>query len=83
MYYIPVTVDTKEKNSDPEVVAKVKTLTGFFFGGGDQLRIVFSFYNEDERQPSPVLIAIKETLLATGGVVAGTSAGTDCQTSKV
>ena len=33
--------------------------------------------------PSDVLTAIKETLFATGGVVAGTSAGTDCQTGSV
>ncbi len=82
-YYIPVTVDTKGNNSDPAVVAHIKTLTGFFFGGGDQLRIMYSFYNQDERVPSDVLIAIKETLLTTGGVVAGTSAGTDCQTSRI
>ena len=29
---------------------------------------------------SPVLVAIKETLLAKGGMLGGTSAGTDCQT---
>lgn len=76
-------MDTKGNNSDPAVVAKVRTLTGFFFGGGDQSRIIYSFYNDDERMPSPVLTAIKETVLSVGGVVAGTSAGTDCQTSKV
>ena len=65
------------------VVANVRTLTGFFFGGGDQSRIIYSFYNDDERVPSPVLTAIKEALLSGGGVIAGTSAGSDCQTSKV
>lgn len=83
MYYIPVTTETKGNNSDPEVVAKVKTLTGFFFGGGDQARIIYSFYNEEEHVPSPVLTAIKQTLSAVGGVVAGTSAGTDCQTASI
>ena len=100
VYYIPVTVDTKGNNSNPEVIAHVRTLTGFFFGGGDQLRIIYSFYNGDPSsplsddqegsysdlllyEPSGVLQAIKQTLLATGGVVAGTSAGTDCQTSKI
>lgn len=83
VYYIPVTVDTKGNNSDPDVVARVKSLTGFFLGGGDQARIIYSLYNDGERVPSPVLTAMKETLLATGGVLAGTSAGTDCQTSKV
>jgi cyanophycinase len=80
VYYIPITVDSVGNNSNPDVVAHIKTLTGFFFGGGDQTRIIASFYNNDERIPSPALIAIKETLLRTGGVVAGTSAGTDVQT---
>lgn len=83
VYYIPVTVNSTSENQNPEVVAHVKTLTGFFFGGGDQLRIINSFFNHNARVPSPVLQAIKETLLATGGVVAGTSAGTDCQTDRV
>ena len=68
-------------NSNPEVVAAIGELDGFFFGGGDQQRIIYSLYNDDERQPSPVLTAIKARLLESGGVVAGTSAGTDCQTS--
>mmetsp|Transcript_17031 Transcript_17031/g.37868 ORF Transcript_17031/g.37868 Transcript_17031/m.37868 type:complete len:439 (+) Transcript_17031:62-1378(+) len=83
VYYIPITVNSTEANSDPEVEAHVRTLTGFFFGGGDQLRIIESFYNKNARVPSPVLQTIREQLLRTGGVVAGTSAGTDCQTSSV
>jgi cyanophycinase-like exopeptidase len=47
VYYVPVTVDHKGNNSSPEVVRQVRSLTGFFFGGGDQLRIVDSFYNGD------------------------------------
>ena len=81
VYYIPVTKDSKDQNSNADVVAHIKTLTGFFFTGGDQTRIIYSLYNSDEKIPSPVLLAIRETLLATGGVVAGTSAGTDCLTS--
>jgi cyanophycinase len=80
VYYIPITIDTRGNNSNPKVIEQIKTLTGFFFGGGDQTRIIASFYNNEERIPSPALLAIRETLLATGGVVAGTSAGTDVQT---
>lgn len=80
VYYIPVTIDTRGNNSNPQVIDQIKTLTGFFFGGGDQTRIIRSFYNNEERIPSPALLAIRETLLVTGGVVAGTSAGTDVQT---
>ncbi len=68
---------------NPAVVAHIKTLTGFFFGGGDQLRIIESFYNFNAKVPSPALQAIRETLYASGGVVAGTSAGTDIQTDMV
>lgn len=83
VYYIPVTTNTTEQNLNPVVVAHIKTLTGFFFGGGDQLRIIESFYNVNAKIPSPALRAIRETLYATGGVVAGTSAGTDVQTDMV
>lgn len=82
VYYIPVTVDSKGNNSNSEVVQNVQRMSGFFFGGGDQLRIIYSFFNNDEKEPSEVLRAIKQTLLRTGGVVAGTSAGTDCQTGN-
>jgi cyanophycinase len=80
VYYIPVTVDSKEMNSDSGVVEKINDLTGFFFSGGDQQRVITSLYNDDERTPSPVLVAIRRRLLEVGGVVAGSSAGTDCQT---
>lgn len=80
VYYIPITINTKENNINKNVINHIKTLTGFFFGGGDQSKIIESFYNNNERIPSPALLAIRETLLSTGGVVAGTSAGTDCQT---
>lgn len=81
VYYIPVTTSSKQMNSDEEVVNHIYTLSGFFFTGGDQEKVIYSLYNSDEKVPSPVLQAIRKTLLATGGVVAGTSAGTDCQTA--
>jgi hypothetical protein len=34
VYYIPITVDSKENNSNPEVIDTIKSCTGFFFGGG-------------------------------------------------
>lgn len=80
VYYINVTVDTKFENANPDILANIRRMTGFFFSGGDQQRVIYSFYNEDEKVPSPALLAIKDTLLRNGGVVAGTSAGTDCQT---
>ena len=84
VYYIPVTVDTSGNNTNTDVIDHIGTLTGFMFGGGDQLKIIESFYNGHSNQiVSPALLAIRESLLKTGGVIAGTSAGTDCQTDKV
>jgi len=87
VYYVPITADHPEKNSDPAVVEHIESLTGFFFGGGDQTRLVQAYYtgvgNSTGAVASPALLAIKRALLASGGVVAGTSAGTDIQTSSV
>ncbi|XP_077977953.1 cyanophycinase-like [Glandiceps talaboti] len=80
-YWVPVTVDSKEMNSDPDVVANIHQQTGFFFGGGDQSRVVESFFLEN-RVDSPALVAIKEEYDA-GAVVGGTSAGTACMSSSV
>lgn len=84
---MPITADHPEKNSDPAVVEHIESLTGFFFGGGDQTRLVQAYYtgvgNSTGAVASPALLAIKRALLASGGVVAGTSAGTDIQTSSV
>ena len=87
VYYLPITAEHPEKNADPEVVAHIQSLTGFFFGGGDQTRLVQAYYtgagNSTGAVASPALLAIKQALLTSGGVVAGTSAGTDIQTSSV
>ena len=88
VYYVPITSDDSEKNTDPKVVEHIKTLTGFFFGGGDQTRLVKAYYNgigetDGTVVASPALQAIKAALYSSGGVVAGTSAGTDIQTASV
>ena len=56
MYYVPVTVDHKGNNSSPEVVRQVRSLTGFFFGGGDQLRIIDAFYNGDAGETTACMV---------------------------
>lgn len=67
----------------------IKTLTGFFIGGGDQTRLIKAYYNglndfiEGNAIASPALLAVKSALYSSGGVVAGTSAGTDIQTDNV
>jgi len=61
--YVPITVSSKSNNSNPDVVELIKTCTGFFFSGGDQSRITYSFYNSDGKEPSPALRAIKGNLV--------------------
>lgn len=80
--YLNLTTHSKEENENSAVVTQINQCSGFFFTGGDQQRVIYSLYNSDEKVPSSALIAIKKRLLATGGVVAGTSAGTDCQTGS-
>ncbi|XP_035687664.1 cyanophycinase-like [Branchiostoma floridae] len=79
--WIPIDIYRKENNSDPEVVALINGMTGFFFGGGDQIHVIESFYIGD-REESPALAAIRAKFEA-GTVVAGTSAGASCQSSAV
>ncbi|XP_076436143.1 cyanophycinase-like [Babylonia areolata] len=67
--------------SDPQLVSQVRTLTGFFFAGGDQSRVVDAMYQAG-RVASPVLSAIKDQFQA-GVVVSGTSAGASCMPSSV
>lgn len=73
--YIPVT-ETSSNGDDPTVADLVKQQTGFFFGGGDQLRILKAL--RPNGRETLVLNAVKEMLTA-GAVVGGTSAGTACQ----
>jgi cyanophycinase len=56
----------------PEIVEQAARGTGFFFGGGDQVRIVAAL------EGSPVLDAITAAYRR-GAVIGGTSAGAACQ----
>lgn len=73
--YIPVT-EKSNNADDPAVADLVKEQTGFFFGGGDQLRILKAL--RPNGIETLVLTAVKDRLRA-GAVVGGTSAGTACQ----
>ncbi|XP_062601136.1 cyanophycinase-like [Saccostrea cucullata] len=81
---IPIDVNHTHANADPQVVSLVREQTGFFFGGGDQQRIIDTFYNPTQSglMESPVLAALRERFNI-GAVVAGTSAGTECQPNKI
>lgn len=80
--WIPIDTDNLHNNSSPAVLKQINSMTGFFFGGGDQSRLLFCLYLTNPYNPnrvaSPALKAITAKYDA-GAVVAGTSAGTDAQ----
>ncbi|MFD0427256.1 cyanophycinase [Streptomyces zhihengii] len=72
--WIPIDLDHIANAESDAVVAQVNSMTGFFFGGGDQYRYVTSLLRGAEHTDSKVLAVIR-TKLAEGAVVAGSSAG--------
>jgi len=72
--YIPVTENSNNAD-DPTIAALVRQQTGFFFGGGDQERVIKAL--RPNGRDTLVLEATKEVFNA-GGVVGGSSAGTSC-----
>lgn len=79
--HINVSIWDSTVANDPALAAQVRTLTGFFFSGGDQSRVTQAMFLAG-RVDTPVLAAIRETFLA-GAVVAGSSAGTACHPTPV
>jgi len=73
--WIPVTANSGNGN-DPFIADVVRKQTGFFFEGGDQMRIANAL--RPEGKDTLVLQAVKE-VLRNGGMVGGLSAGTACQ----
>ncbi|MFD7534742.1 cyanophycinase [Streptomyces sp. NPDC059819] len=72
--WIPVDLDHLANADSDAVVAQINSMTGFFFGGGDQSRYVTSLQHGSRHTDSKVLAAIRAKL-AQGAVVSGSSAG--------
>ncbi|MER5809024.1 cyanophycinase [Streptomyces sp. NPDC002033] len=72
--WIPVDLDHIGNADSDEAVRQVNSMTGFFFGGGDQYRYVTTLLHGSAHTDSKVLAAIRAKL-ATGAVVSGSSAG--------
>jgi cyanophycinase len=72
--WIPIDLDTISNNSSPAVLSQINSMTGFFFGGGDQARLITCLMTAT-RADSPALAAIRSSF-GGGEVVAGSSAGT-------
>ncbi|MEV4561591.1 cyanophycinase [Kitasatospora sp. NPDC049285] len=72
--WVPIDVEHIDAADSDAVVAQVESMTGFFFGGGDQYRYITSLLHGDAHTDSRVVAAIRRKL-AEGAVVAGSSAG--------
>ncbi|MGW9369598.1 cyanophycinase [Streptomyces xanthophaeus] len=72
--WIPVDLDHIANADSDEVVQQVNSMTGFFFGGGDQYRYITTLLHGSAHTDSKVLAAIRAKLAA-GAVVSGSSAG--------
>ncbi|GAA3049892.1 hypothetical protein GCM10020229_71730 [Kitasatospora albolonga] len=72
--WIPIDLDHLANSSSQAVVDQINTMTGFFFGGGDQSRLVTTLMKSDNSD-TPALAAIRAKWAA-GAAVMGTSAGT-------
>ncbi|MFF6793601.1 cyanophycinase [Streptomyces filamentosus] len=72
--WIPLDTDHVANADSDAVVAQVNSMTGFFFGGGDQYRYLTTLLHGDRHTDSKVLAAIRAKL-AHGAVVSGSSAG--------
>ncbi|GAB2946663.1 MULTISPECIES: cyanophycinase [unclassified Streptomyces] len=72
--WIPIDLDHISNADADAVVRQVNSMSGFFFGGGDQSRYLATLLNGAAHRDSRVLAAIRAKLAA-GAVVAGTSAG--------
>jgi cyanophycinase len=62
---------------DPENLAKIRAATAVFMAGGDQRRLVRSLTRNDGSDTS--MLSEMRSLLARGGLIAGTSAGASAQ----
>ena len=77
--YIPIT-ETSNNADDPALADIVRQQTGFFFGGGDQSRILAAL--RPAGRETLVLAAVIEMLKA-GASVSGTSAGAACLVTNI
>lgn len=74
--WVPIDLDHIANAESDAVVAQVNSMTGFFFGGGDQYRYVTTMLHGAAHTDSKVLAAIRAKLAA-GAVVSGSSAGAE------
>ncbi|MFC8231085.1 cyanophycinase [Streptomyces sp. NPDC057287] len=79
--WIPIDLDHVANADDATVVRQVNSMSGFFFGGGDQSRYLTTLLNGPAHKDTKVLAAIRAKLRA-GAVVSGSSAGAQIAAGK-
>ncbi|MFF2307965.1 cyanophycinase [Streptomyces sp. NPDC058128] len=72
--WLSLDIDHVADADSDAVVAQINSMSGFFFGGGDQYRYITTLLHGDRHTDSKALAAIRAKL-AHGAVVAGSSAG--------
>ncbi len=84
IFWVPIDVNHTHNNANETVLKQLAAATLIFFSGGDQTRVVASFFNDDH-VVSPALDLIRNKFFTTtpGFAVGGSSAGTACQPSSV
>ncbi|WP_222932843.1 cyanophycinase [Nocardia yunnanensis] len=79
--WIPVDLDHVDAADSQTVVDQINGMSGFFFGGGDQSRLITTLLHGDAHTDTRALAAIRAKLGA-GAMVAGSSAGTTIQNGR-
>lgn len=81
-WFVPITQDWRGNASNPAIVARLSTCTGYLWGGGDQSRLIVAFFLGEgaKRTASPALAAI-HAQMRSGKPMLGSSAGTASQTA--
>jgi cyanophycinase len=84
IFWVPIDINHTHNNANATVLKQLAKATLIFFSGGDQTRVVSSFFNGDH-VVSPALDLIRNKFFSTtpGFAVGGSSAGTSCQPASV
>jgi len=84
IFWVPIDVNHTQNNANATILKQLESATLIFFSGGDQTRVVASFFNDDH-VVSPALQLIRNKFFGTqpGFAVGGSSAGTACQPATV
>jgi len=75
--WIPIDVDHIDNADNDKVIGTIANCTGYFFGGGDQERLIMCFYNKTRKQSGALKMIWKR--FNEGAAISGSSAGLTIQ----